>query len=301
MYAILVLQNGKEVYQPAMRRLLNLSRSLLAAGILCFGVATFAGAQSTETAHYEASWGGQVIGSLDLELSKGITETVYRVRAMSSAAISPILSISGTAVSSLIRRENPTESAVPSHFEIHLDDRGTRSHRSVSFDSLNLSARVVDEGSPGGVSFHLAGPTYDPISFLHRIRELRLDPGEVQIVEVVGSRRLQSVAVKALRREAVEIAGRRWDTRVVETTVGFDGLGILGAPGRVTFWLSDDARRWPVRIRKELPGKRAEDLAVLLSKPPGLMAPSGLASYRYITFELTHEGRRLAEPARVGE
>lgn len=91
----------------------------------------------------------------------------------------------------------------------------------------------------------------DELSFLYALRTLPLTPGQVYRMDRHFDARRNPVVVRVLRREALHVPAGEFPTVVVEMEVRdperFGGRGLL------RLYLTDDARRLPVRIESQVP------------------------------------------------
>jgi len=104
----------------------------------------------------------------------------------------------------------------------------------------------------------------DELSFLYALRTLTLTPGAVFRMDRHFDARRNPVLVRVLRREALHVPAGDFSTVVVELEVRdpkrFGGRGVL------RLYLTDDARRLPVRIESQVPV--AGQLVLELQPPP---------------------------------
>lgn len=91
----------------------------------------------------------------------------------------------------------------------------------------------------------------DELSFLYALRTMTLTPGLVHRLDRHFDARRNPVVVRVLRREPLRVPAGEFSTVVVEMEVRdperFGGRGLL------RLYLTDDARRLPVRIESQVP------------------------------------------------
>ena len=102
----------------------------------------------------------------------------------------------------------------------------------------------------GGGSTPTSAPL-DELSFLYFVRTLPLEPGTTHSLNRHYDVRRNPVVVRVLRREQVSLPGGPVQTIVVEMRV--KDPDTFGGEGIIRMYLTDDARRIPVRIETPMP------------------------------------------------
>ncbi|MCP4571991.1 MAG: DUF3108 domain-containing protein [bacterium] len=116
----------------------------------------------------------------------------------------------------------------------------------ISFDHANNVARYAD-----GRTFETMPGTQDVLSAFYYVRNLDLAPGKVYSVPAHSSRRTYDLRVIVHGRERVEVEAGTWECFVVEPVI--EGEGLFKHEGKITLYISDDARRVPVLIKTKVP------------------------------------------------
>jgi len=88
---------------------------------------------------------------------------------------------------------------------------------------------------------------HDPLVAMKRIREMKVEPGQTVQVPVSDGRRSAEVKAEALGRENIKTAAGSFKT--IKYEAGLLNGVVYTRKGRLFVWLSDDARRLPVRIQ----------------------------------------------------
>jgi len=132
------------------------------------------------------------------------------------------------------------------------EGRAVRDQR-VRFDPVAGVAEVDDRKVPQR-RFELSPCTLDVLSafFVARLRGVP-DGGELTL-PVFDNGKSYLLAVRFLGRERLDLPppfGRKTPTLVVEPLL-LEGTGLFVKEGRLKIWLSDDARRVPVRMRSKV-------------------------------------------------
>lgn len=96
----------------------------------------------------------------------------------------------------------------------------------------------------------LSGGEHCVMSAFYLVRTLELKPGQVAYFQAVSGKKKYKLKVICHRRERLETILGKKDCLVVEPVL--DGDGIFKAKGRLTIWLTDDAKRIPVLMKTEI-------------------------------------------------
>jgi hypothetical protein len=127
----------------------------------------------------------------------------------------------------------------PLRFEQRLVDGDFRRDTRLVFDQE--TGTVSDGGA-----VRLAGTdVQDPLSALYYFRTRELVPGRDAWIRIWSGGRSWPARVRVGARETVSVKAGDFECLKVEPEMGFAGLF---RPAPVTVWLSDDARRLPVRL-----------------------------------------------------
>jgi hypothetical protein len=96
----------------------------------------------------------------------------------------------------------------------------------------------------------LTSPSHDPLSALFILRTLSMRPGETTTLAVISDGALYNVRVTVAGREPVDTpTGRQTAWKLVPQVLDSRGKP---AGDELTIWISDDARRLPLRIDARL-------------------------------------------------
>lgn len=124
-----------------------------------------------------------------------------------------------------------------------------RRERVYTFDLAGQEVRVEQPGR-GERRFPLPGPVQDPLSSLYVIRTEPLEVGRSIVLSAFEGERRWDLEVQVLRRERVRVPAGGFDTVVVKPLLKFEG--VFQQKGDVMVWLTDDARRMPVRMESQV-------------------------------------------------
>ncbi|HET8548883.1 MAG TPA: DUF3108 domain-containing protein [Bryobacteraceae bacterium] len=125
----------------------------------------------------------------------------------------------------------------------------------ITFDRKNAKAHYVERDLVKNTTV-LAKETdvpacvQDIVAGLYRMRTLRLEPGQSATIPVTDGKKFANAKVEAQERENVKTPTGTHKTIRHEAYI-FNGV-LYGRNARCLVWLSDDARRTPVRIQVRL-------------------------------------------------
>ena len=122
--------------------------------------------------------------------------------------------------------------------------------REISFNPAEGSALFFDRIKHEYTNIKLEPNTYDIYSSFYFIRHQPLEPGKSVYINLLDSKKLHHIEIRALRRERVKVPAGEFDTIVIEPMVRPEGVfeGKRGA----YIWLTDDDRRIPVKAQTKV-------------------------------------------------
>jgi hypothetical protein len=91
----------------------------------------------------------------------------------------------------------------------------------------------------------------DEGSLLYYLRSIPLEPGHTYTIHRYYNAERNPVVVRVIRREKVRVAAGEFDAILVEPVV--KSRGLFGEAASAQVWISDDARRLPLRLKSKLP------------------------------------------------
>lgn len=138
------------------------------------------------------------------------------------------------------------ESLYTRRFEKHLREGGYKQDLVVRFDQENRQA-VYEDGPPLGVPARVQ----DVLSAFYYVRTVPLQDGAVLSVPAHDNRTSYDLEVKVLKREQVEVPAGKFNCVQVEPVLKSEG--IFKSKGRILVWLTDDAKRIPVKVTSKVP------------------------------------------------
>lgn len=153
-------------------------------------------------------------------------------------------------------------------------EAGQATFRYIDYGPLSRSIETLEEAlritSYRSETFPVPPSVLDELSALYILRTRPLAVGETLRLVVLASRKAYEAEFRVTGRETLETELGAIPTLVVEPLIRFEG--IFQRKARVVLWLSDDARRIPVRIQTKV--RVGTFTAVLIHREVGT-APGG--------------------------
>jgi len=138
-----------------------------------------------------------------------------------------------------------TDTLVSRYFSKRLHEGDYRKRVQIRFDQENNKASYRD-----GREFDVPPDVHDILAAFYVVRTLPLVPGEPAHVATHSSRKNYDLEVIVHGRETVTVEAGTFDCLVVEPVIL--GEGLFQYEGKVTIWLTDDARRLPVLMKTKV-------------------------------------------------
>ena len=101
-----------------------------------------------------------------------------------------------------------------------------------------------------GDTLRLAGPVYDPIGAIYHLRSLALAVGDTIRLTIFDGRRLRPIAVQVAGPVLKETPAGSFECLAL-LPVSLDERQLTKAGGLLRLWVSNDARRLPVRVEQQ--------------------------------------------------
>jgi hypothetical protein len=145
-----------------------------------------------------------------------------------------------------------TETLRPSMATVYSDERGRKRRRVMRFKGGNTADYEVQASSTVKSEFKTQPGTLDPISALYVVRTLPLKEGHRTTVPFASNGKNYRLNLAVGRRETVKTGlGQVTAWRVTPTVQ--DENGRPTTTRNLTLWVSDDARKLPLRMEVDLP------------------------------------------------
>lgn len=120
-----------------------------------------------------------------------------------------------------------------------------RKNVEVRFDQDAAKAHYAD-----GRVFDTPPAIHDELSAFYYARTLDLQPGKTYSVNAHSSRKNYPLQVLVHGRERVKVPAGEFDCLVVEPVL--EGEGLFQHEGKLTIWMTDDARKMPVLMKTKV-------------------------------------------------
>lgn len=219
------------------------------AALFCMAMAQQAQALSVpERFEYELTWIGMVAGSSSLESTRDDAGNMVLVsNAQSTRWIDRFYPVRDH-VESQAQGMHPW---LPFKYLIQTREGKKEKHKEVLFGRNGEESQYIDHVAGEKESHKLPLKVYDPLSAFAIIRDSELVVGKSIFIPMFDSKRLYDVEVKVLRKEKIKVPAGSFDTIVVHPVMKTEGIFVSKGP--IHIWLTDDARRLPVRLRADVP------------------------------------------------
>ncbi|HLO24600.1 MAG TPA: DUF3108 domain-containing protein, partial [Geobacteraceae bacterium] len=102
----------------------------------------------------------------------------------------------------------------------------------------------------GKVELAIKGNTYDPYSSFYYLRTLPLEVGKSVYVSMLDTKQLWNVEVQVLKKERMKTILGEVNTILIKPLIKSEG--IFERKGEIFIWLTDDARRIPVKMKTKV-------------------------------------------------
>lgn len=195
---------------------------------------------------FELRWMGLLAGHASMMVSSQLTRDghdVYHIKSIVQS--SPFFSVFYH-----VRDVGETYLDVyglyPRSFSLDQREGGRAVQRTVIFDPQRQVA-IYTKNQRAPQELAVPPKVQDSLSSFYALRTLPLQVGQTAHMHTFANGRTYTVEIQVLRRERVEAYWGSVDTLVVRPLLRFQE--ILRQTGEVLIWLTDDARRLPVRMR----------------------------------------------------
>jgi hypothetical protein len=144
-------------------------------------------------------------------------------------------------------------SLLPQRGSLYSDENGDRRMQMTLFDQARATATYeLRTATTATRTLALPAPTHDALSVLYAIRAMRMQPGATAAFTVADGGKLLTVTTTVRRLDTLRTGTGLLNAWRVEPTIR-DARGRANVARQMAVWLSDDARRVPVKMTAELP------------------------------------------------
>lgn len=193
---------------------------------------------------YDVDWTGMKAGSAVLEMTAQGDELRIVNTIRSSGLVSAFFYIDDKSESVISR------GGMPRFFRENINEGKHKARKEASFNFTRLTVESKDLLRGTGKTDAISARTYDKISSIYFLRASELVPGQSIFFHIYDFKHLWNTEVRVVKREEIATPRGKFKTIMVTSRLTFNG--VAARVGNATFWLTDDSRRIPVRIRTKL-------------------------------------------------
>ena len=153
-------------------------------------------------------------------------------------------------VESVLTKATPPSIGVPKSYRMKTREGKRIKDREIIFDHDKLKAIYIDHLGGGKVELAIKGNTYDPYSSFYYVRTLPLEVGKSVYVSMLDTKQLWNVEVQVLKKERMKTILGEVNTILIKPLIKSEG--IFERKGEIFIWLTDDARRIPVKMKTKV-------------------------------------------------
>ena len=125
-----------------------------------------------------------------------------------------------------------------------------RRDKELIFDHGKGKARYLDHRSGDKAELEIGRDTYDTYSSFYYVRTLPLEVGKSVFVSILDNKKLWKVEIQVLKKERIKTILGEVDTILIKPLIKSEG--IFQRKGEIYIWLTDDARRIPVKMKTKI-------------------------------------------------
>jgi Protein of unknown function (DUF3108) len=153
-------------------------------------------------------------------------------------------------VESILTKTVPPLLGLPKDYRLKTREGKRRKDKEIIFKHAKGKAVYIDH--LGGERAEIAiGPnTYDAYSSFYYVRTLPLTIGKSVYVSILDNKELWNVEVQVLRKEKLDTIFGEVNTILIKPLIKSEG--IFERKGEIFIWLTDDARRIPVKMQTKV-------------------------------------------------
>jgi hypothetical protein len=153
-------------------------------------------------------------------------------------------------VESILTKVTPPLFGLPTHYRIRTREGGRRKDREIIFDHAKGQAVYKDNLNGHKIDVAINGNTYDVYSSFYYVRTLPLEVGKSVYVSILDNNELWNVEVQVLKKEKLDTIFGEVNTILIKPLIKSEG--IFERKGEIFIWLTDDARRIPVKMKTKV-------------------------------------------------
>jgi len=153
-------------------------------------------------------------------------------------------------VESILTKVTPPLFGLPRNYRIKTREGNRRKDKEIIFDHDRRKALYIDHLGKGKVEVAIKENTYDIYSSFCYVRTLPLEVGKSVYVSILDNNELWNVEVQVLKKEKLDTILGEVNTILIKPLIKSEG--IFERKGEIFIWLTDDARRIPVKMKTKV-------------------------------------------------
>jgi len=202
-----------------------------------------------ERLRFQVTWSGMTAGYADMMCLPYGNGAVIRTVATANSAIQSLYPVYDT-LESVVQMDG-----YPLRFAKKVHEGSYWANFRTFFRRGNNTAVVTGhaKGKPARPDSSMATTpvVYDMLSAFYEFRTMDLKPGDVARMDILDNRKMfHGVEIHCLRRERIKVPAGTFDCVVIEPKIHSEAL--FKAKGSLYIWLTEDARRLPVRMESRI-------------------------------------------------
>lgn len=198
---------------------------------------------------YDMTWTGIKAGTATQEIiDEGDSIRIVSI-ARSADWISVFFPVEDR-VESLLPKVPPPQLGLPHNFRMKVREGKHRRDKEIIFDHDKGKARYIDHLNGEKVELEIGKNTYDPYSSFYYVRTLPLQVGKSVFVSILDNKQLWNVEIQVLKKEKLDTILGEVNTILIKPLMKSEG--IFQRKGEIYIWLTDDARRIPVKMKTKV-------------------------------------------------
>lgn len=199
---------------------------------------------------YDLTWSGIKAWEAVLEIRDEGEHLLIVSTARSAKWISVLYKVDDRVESRLIKGNQHLHAGQSLNYRLKIREGRHRRDKEVIFDPVNSKARYIDYLGKEEKEMDIPIPIFDPLASFYYLRGLDLEVGRSVFVTIFDSKKVWNVEVKVLKKEKIEVPAGEFDTIVIKPLMKSEG--IFYRKGEILIWLTDDAKRIPVKLKTKV-------------------------------------------------
>ncbi len=203
-----------------------------------------------EKLEYDLTWTGIKAGTSTLEITNAGNNIKIISTARSAKWVSVFYTVDDRVETILTKNTGYQFVGQPVNYRLKIREGRHRRDKEVIFKHDIGKVFYVDHLINEKREFDVPSFIFDPLSSFYYLRTLKLEVGRSVYVTIFDSKKIWNVEVQVLGKEKVTISTGTVDTIVIKPLMQSEG--IFYKKGDIYIWLTDDAKRIPVKLKTKV-------------------------------------------------